>query len=362
MALFNEGDNVDENHLPKDKKDSVKNDGETGCHSKGEALQKFVWNPETETYAMVLSDDPADDLDSTTTSHDTAVIYGHACPCAPVDYAVYCPVDAEWCRIENTTTATGGGSSVDSTPFHVTCQGEKLGINNQLVLSLALFFFLFILVLAFATSKGRQARMYAKKLLGAMNEESYQEHLQQEINQQILEAARRQRRRQLSTATATIRQRRGIVDARNNSTSPHDDSPEPKPKNAVVLRTRVYHKSAATLHDNDGDNDDDTTLSTTDECSICLGELMDGQRVGALPCPHNFHVACLKQWIAKKNKCPLCHTPHLATPTTMMKNNNDNNNNTQTTTDSTTTSQGASTATDRELMEHSDISSNDPTT
>jgi hypothetical protein len=28
-----------------------------------------------------------------------------------------------------------------------------------------------------------------------------------------------------------------------------------------------------------------------------------------LECRHNFHVACLKSWLARRNVCPLCSQP-----------------------------------------------------
>eukprot|EP00553_Chaetoceros_curvisetus_P011479 CAMPEP_0204635326 /NCGR_PEP_ID=MMETSP0717-20131115/31319_1 /ASSEMBLY_ACC=CAM_ASM_000666 /TAXON_ID=230516 /ORGANISM="Chaetoceros curvisetus" /LENGTH=173 /DNA_ID=CAMNT_0051654047 /DNA_START=11 /DNA_END=532 /DNA_ORIENTATION=+ len=41
-------------------------------------------------------------------------------------------------------------------------------------------------------------------------------------------------------------------------------------------------------------------------------EIEDGERIGALPCNHMFHVDCLKEWIKRKNICPLCQKPNIA--------------------------------------------------
>ncbi|CAB9519264.1 Probable E3 ubiquitin-protein ligase [Seminavis robusta] len=55
--------------------------------------------------------------------------------------------------------------------------------------------------------------------------------------------------------------------------------------------------------------DDDNT------CTICYASLEDGDRVGALPCGHEFHVdPCLKHWLTRRNVCPLCLTENIATP------------------------------------------------
>jgi Ring finger domain len=50
-------------------------------------------------------------------------------------------------------------------------------------------------------------------------------------------------------------------------------------------------------------------------CAICYVPLEDGDRVGALPCGHEFHVhPCLKHWLSRRNVCPLCLTENIATP------------------------------------------------
>lgn len=42
-------------------------------------------------------------------------------------------------------------------------------------------------------------------------------------------------------------------------------------------------------------------------CTICLGGLQEGTRIGSLPCNHEFHVDCLKKWLKQNNHCPLCN-------------------------------------------------------
>ncbi|KAL3911319.1 MAG: hypothetical protein SGILL_007323, partial [Bacillariaceae sp.] len=86
-------------------------------------------------------------------------------------------------------------------------------------------------------------------------------------------------------------------------------------------------------------NDDADSLNSYDEpsCTICFAPLEEGDRIGDLPCNHEFHVDCLKTWVQRKNACPLCNVPigkrsrrappaheHPAADTT--DSNNDNNN------------------------------------
>ena len=57
------------------------------------------------------------------------------------------------------------------------------------------------------------------------------------------------------------------------------------------------------------DEDEDTF-----ECTICLTEVEEGDRVGILSCQHIFHAECLQQWISRRNVCPLCQDPEIASP------------------------------------------------
>ncbi|KAK4362360.1 hypothetical protein RND71_017601 [Anisodus tanguticus] len=42
------------------------------------------------------------------------------------------------------------------------------------------------------------------------------------------------------------------------------------------------------------------------ECPICLEEFHVGNEVRGLPCAHNFHVACIDEWLRLNVKCPRC--------------------------------------------------------
>lgn len=69
-------------------------------------------------------------------------------------------------------------------------------------------------------------------------------------------------------------------------------------------------------------------LETAQHCSnICLlpslvstnnpdddlqEEYVEGEDIGTLECGHDFHTACIKQWLMQKNLCPICKTTGLA--------------------------------------------------
>ncbi|CAL9151864.1 unnamed protein product [Musa hybrid cultivar] len=48
-------------------------------------------------------------------------------------------------------------------------------------------------------------------------------------------------------------------------------------------------------------------------CCICREEYIEGEELGRLDCGHDFHTACIKQWLVIKNLCPICKTTALNT-------------------------------------------------
>lgn len=65
------------------------------------------------------------------------------------------------------------------------------------------------------------------------------------------------------------------------------------------------HGISHTTDDDDGDGDGDSLEAPT--CTICFCPFEEGDRIGDLPCRHEFHVDCLKGWLQRRNSCPLCN-------------------------------------------------------
>ncbi|GLJ38563.1 hypothetical protein SUGI_0786310 [Cryptomeria japonica] len=43
------------------------------------------------------------------------------------------------------------------------------------------------------------------------------------------------------------------------------------------------------------------------ECSVCLSEFQDGEKMRLLPsCNHSFHASCIDMWFYSHSNCPLC--------------------------------------------------------
>ncbi|KAK1392454.1 E3 ubiquitin-protein like [Heracleum sosnowskyi] len=51
-----------------------------------------------------------------------------------------------------------------------------------------------------------------------------------------------------------------------------------------------------------------TDLQEPEPCCICQDEYSTGDEVGELECGHGFHAECIKQWLTRKNLCPICKT------------------------------------------------------
>ena len=42
------------------------------------------------------------------------------------------------------------------------------------------------------------------------------------------------------------------------------------------------------------------------KCIICLEDFKINNKVSFLPCSHLFHSSCIKHWLEKSRKCPIC--------------------------------------------------------
>jgi len=48
-------------------------------------------------------------------------------------------------------------------------------------------------------------------------------------------------------------------------------------------------------------------LKNDNECIICQEKFKLGEKYILLPCFHNYHENCIKQWFSLNNKCPICN-------------------------------------------------------
>lgn len=52
--------------------------------------------------------------------------------------------------------------------------------------------------------------------------------------------------------------------------------------------------------------DPDTPELEVEKCTICFENLKDQEVVKELPCSHLFHPECVKTWLLRNKKCPVC--------------------------------------------------------
>jgi Ring finger domain len=93
---------------------------------------------------------------------------------------------------------------------------------------------------------------------------------------------------------------------------------EAAPNSADAVATSRSLSSMASFHratanDSVGIEEIDEEVEIGIRCAICLIRLRDGiDIVGDIPCNHCMHKQCLKEWLARKNRCPLCQLPDIA--------------------------------------------------
>ncbi len=161
--------------------------------------------------------------------------------------------------------------------------------------------------------------------------------------------ARRERLRNIvwnaiSTTTSTTP---GTTTGRSREDSPTDHRQHPNPpwsekRSTTIqlrLKTKRFPSGTENTEEEEEEKDDEsdnvsaivvgserdfqTTESQAEEydddelnehtCVICLSELDAGELVGDIPCGHYFHKECLKSWLMRSNRCPLCQQENIVT-------------------------------------------------
>jgi hypothetical protein len=195
-------------------------------------------------------------------------VFGRMCTCARGTADIYCPLEAELCRVwDSSGLVYGKGHRV------IRCEGKTQDIHVRFLFPVGLFTMMLLLFYLAVSRKGWYALTYLARLFLCCNEEQYQHALREEVDVQI----RLAEIRAAQTAEPVLETR----------------------KVKATLKTQLYKQGCGLQQD----------------CMICLADFEPEDRVGKLPCNHTFHVDCLKEWVKRKNHCPLCHTENLALPT-----------------------------------------------
>ena len=274
------------------------------------------------------------DFDNASTYNNETLYYSYKvreCPCAR---GIYCHVDLDTCGIPS--SAYDGGDQVGCFER----SSKKTLLKNAW--PLLLLWYSTILFFLVCTEKGRNARQYmALKLCRSnMNERLVDRFLTVHgfVTNRIPAEQQQPNTRSWEDVMFGRHDHVGGDPSRQAlqwlpTARPVDEEEERAPTE-LVLKTRIYGMKHHHKHDNgnnngisvDGDNnaddadhsdvnddnDDDEDYDTA--CTICFSSLQVGDRVGKLPCDHTFHVDCLREWLPRRNVCPLCQNDRAATP------------------------------------------------
>lgn len=92
---------------------------------------------------------------------------------------------------------------------------------------------------------------------------------------------------------------------------------DPKQRSDENEEAIVVHDEKNNLNTNINKEIDDEAVC----CTICMIKINNGDKIGEIPCKHIFHTHCLKQWLCRRNVCPLCLTPNIASIRSKARNN-----------------------------------------
>jgi len=285
-------------------------------------------------------------LDSAVTTTDDGAKYEIVVP------EVYCPKIAPICLINWDAYAYHPVTDdVMMVAPSVTCYGHSQMYHLQYLIPVTILLFLLLSLLLAFSPKGVYARTFGGRFVRCLSKEQYQEKSNEQVDCLIRRQVRyhealRERRVRDSAGTnvqvghipaisyadevvvsSAIRQY--LRENSQEGATGYDESnrisvmqffiPQAPPL-TVSLRTLRYqpHTLTGSKSDDpghDGVDEEDQNSESEVLCSICLGDLDYGDRVGDLSCGHVFHSDCLKSWIQRrKNHCPLCKTALINPP------------------------------------------------
>ena len=207
------------------------------------------------------------------------------CACSQIPFQdAYCPSDKDTC-----------GLSADGT---ISCfSNTRPSSILRSCWPIVMLWYAVVILFLFFTEQGRNSQRY---ILACF----HNNRVNDELVYRTLDRHRRLRRRASTRIGRRSRSRDEFnhydVPALDDTPIDEDDARRPQ---RLTLKTKRFCRPCGT-----GDDE-----SEGHNCSICFVSLADGDRVGALECQHSFHVDCLKRWIRRKNSCPLCQKPNVAT-------------------------------------------------
>ncbi|KAL7572077.1 hypothetical protein ACA910_001721 [Epithemia clementina (nom. ined.)] len=265
------------------------------------------------------------------------------CTCGPFrtsnyrwegEETVYCPL---------TTTNCGTYRSPEFHELRVGCLTPPK--NEKLHDAMILVAFIWSICMAYFLFSHRRLR-HIINLCVSKCFPGYLQFLANRMMRTEPEVAREMMRRNIHVRLRLMQQRLEAVAPelanefarQRNAIDPEQAKPPPR---SLALKTRIYRKhpdkevategvgasvaswSSGLLlaktttnkpEEKPGSSSNDEEEDCEHCCIICFQDIEDGERVGALPCTHVFHVECLKVWLKRRNACPMCNRNDVAEP------------------------------------------------
>jgi len=247
---------------------------DTGPTSAPTATRRLLRHPDSSVFPALTVDTSRATMQSNNSSSSSTGIQVRECFCGNSGAAdvYYCPVDKDTCGIQQQNGRMGCFAQSTQTIF----------IRNAWPV-VVIWIAALILCLLFSRH-GRNSRYFCwSRLCDSSVNDRIVDGLLQSASIAAVEVAYRRR--------AALRQ----YEADRRSRTPY----------GLALRTKLFHV---------GPQQEGTNVDEEFTCSICFNALHEGDRIGALACNHKFHVECLKGWLTRRNVCPLCQTPDVASP------------------------------------------------
>lgn len=216
------------------------------------------------------------------------VHYVRQCQCTyrPEDSDLYCPLDKSTCGVPKSSTE----------PIGCFNQSSRTSLIRNAWPVIVLWYGGLLIFLVF-TTQGQNARHFVivKCCKRNLNERVIEQYWYVEGG--FWRRRRRPRRPPIRRENAGEQEVPPLPQNTLNHLVEEDHAP-----NQLALKTKRYVAPRVV------EDEDDVS------CTICFSPLEEGDRVGALPCSHTFHVDCLKEWLPRRNTCPLCQVPNVAIP------------------------------------------------
>jgi hypothetical protein len=248
----------------------------------------------------------ASDSTATTaiTSRNNRTILVRECPCAPT---IYCEQSFDICGIPASSTGEQDGT------LKIGCfaQSSKDTLLRN-AWPLLLLWYATLLFMLLCTDRGRHARNYVK--LRAFRNTQTNERIVDHFLHIHGFGNANTANNNINNNNENAQPQRGDGVYNNNNLLPIANLVQRQPTE-LLLRTSIYGTEDIHYHHHYDDNDNDSAQEQEPEsCTICFSPLQQGERVGVLSCHHIFHVTCLREWLPRRNVCPLCQDTNAATP------------------------------------------------